>query len=221
MTSPYASRPWLKHYDYWIRPHMTYPTRPLYEILSTTAAEMADGHATQFLGAALTYRDLKVRTDRLASALRRLGVRKGDRVAIMLPNCPQYILSAFAILRLGAVVVNVNPLYTARELQNVATDSGATVLITLDRLAPLAIEIRATSAIAHIIVTSLAEYSAEAAPPPQIPNTLSLAELLDTAGGGALPLVKIGPDDLAVLQYTGGSTGTPKGAMLSHGNIFA
>jgi long-chain acyl-CoA synthetase len=221
MTSPYASRPWLKHYDYWVRSHMTYPTRPLYEILSTTAAEMPDGHATQFLGAALTYRDLKVRTDRLASALRRLGVGKGDRVAIMLPNCPQYILAAFAILRLGSVVVNVNPVYTARELQNVATDSGARVLITLDRLAPLAMEIRSTSAIAHIIVTSLAEYSAEAAPPPQIADTLSLSDLIDTADSSALPLVKIGPDDLAVLQYTGGTTGTPKGAMLSHGNIFA
>jgi long-chain acyl-CoA synthetase len=221
MTSPYASRPWLKHYDYWVRPHMTYPTRPLYEILSTTAVELPDGHATQFLGAALTYRDLKMRTDRLASALRRLGVSKGDRVAIMLPNCPQYIVAAFAILRLGAVVVNINPVYTARELQNVATDSGATVLITLDRLVPLAMDIRPTSAIAHIIVTSLAEYSAEAAPPPQIADTLSLSELIDTADDRALPLVKIGPDDLAVLQYTGGTTGTPKGAMLSHGNIFA
>jgi long-chain acyl-CoA synthetase len=221
MSSPYASRPWLKHYDYWVRPHMTYPTRSLYEILSTTAAEMPDGHATQFLGAALTYREIKQRTDRLAGALLRLGVVKGDRVAIMLPNCPQYIFAAFAILRLGAVVVNVNPIYTARELQNVATDSGATVLITLDRLAPLALEVRATSDIQHIIVTSLAEYSAPAAPPPHITATLSLADLIADEDPGDLPLVTIGPDDLAVLQYTGGTTGTPKGAMLSHGNIFA
>jgi long-chain acyl-CoA synthetase len=200
---------------------MTYPTRPLYQILSTTAAEMPDRHATQFLGAALTYRDLKVRTDRLAGALLRLGVTKGDRVAIMLPNCPQYIFSAFAILRLGGVVVNVNPIYTARELQNVASDSGAKVLITLDRLAPLALEIGTTSDIKHIVVTSLAEYSAEAAPPPRIANTLSLADLIGADDGRDLPLVKIGPEDLAVLQYTGGTTGTPKGAMLSHGNIFA
>jgi long-chain acyl-CoA synthetase len=221
MSSPYASRPWLQHYDYWVRPQMTYPTRSLYEILATTAAEMPDGHATQFLGAALTYREIKQRTDRLAGALLRLGVVKGDRVAIMLPNCPQYIFAAFAILRLGAVVVNVNPIYTARELQNVATDSGATVLITLDRLAPLALEVRATSDIQHIIVTSLAEYSAPAAPPPHITATLSLADLIADEDPGDLPLVTIGPDDLAVLQYTGGTTGTPKGAMLSHGNIFA
>lgn len=221
MSSPYASRPWLKHYDYWIRPHMTYPTRPLYEILSTTAAEMPDGHATQFLGAALTYREIKQRTDRLASALRRLGIAKGDRVGIMLPNCPQYIVSAFAILRLGGVVVNINPTYTARELQNVATDSGARVLITLNQLAPLALEIRATSDIEQIIVTSLAEYSAEAATPPRVADTLSLADLTGTDDGRDLPLVAIAPDDLAVLQYTGGTTGTPKGAMLTHGNIFA
>jgi long-chain acyl-CoA synthetase len=200
---------------------MTYPTRPLYEILSTTAAEMPEGPATQFLGATLTYRDLKLRTDRLANALIGLGVGQGDRVAIMLPNCPQYIFSAFAILRLGAVVVNVNPIYTARELQNVATDSGAKVLITLDRLAPLAIEIRATSDIEHLIVTSLAEYSAEAAPPPTVEGALTLADLVAAENGQDLPLVRIGPDDLAVLQYTGGTTGTPKGAMLSHGNIFA
>ncbi|HUE89471.1 MAG TPA: long-chain fatty acid--CoA ligase [Vicinamibacterales bacterium] len=221
MSSPYASRPWLKHYDYWIRPHMTYPTRPLYEILSTTATDMPDGQATQFLGAALTYREIKQRTDGLAKALLRLGVRQGDRVGIMLPNCPQYIIAAFAILRLGAVVVNINPIYTARELQNVATDSGAKVLITLDRLASLSLEIRATSDIAQVIVTSLSEYSSEAAPPPAVAGALSLAELIGADDGRDLPLVKIGPDDLAVLQYTGGTTGTPRAAMLTHGNIFA
>jgi long-chain acyl-CoA synthetase len=221
MTSPYAARPWLNHYDYWVRPHMTYPTRPLHEILSTTAVEMPDARATQFLGAALTYGDIKQRTDRLSKALLRLGVVKGDRVAVMLPNCPQYIIAAFAILRLGAVVVNINPIYTARELQNVAVDSGAKILITLDRLAPLALEIRQTSALEQIIVTSLAEYSGEAAEPPRAADTLTLADLIAGADGTELPLVRIGPDDLAVLQYTGGTTGTPKGAMLTHGNIFA
>jgi long-chain acyl-CoA synthetase len=221
MTSPYAARPWLKFYDYWVRPHMTYPTRPLYEILSTTAVETPDAQATQFLGAALTYRDIKHRTDRLAKALAQLGVGKGDRIGIMLPNCPQYIISAFAILRLGAVVVNINPIYTARELETVACDSGIRVLITLDRLAPLAQEIREKSAIEQIVITSLAEYSAEAALPPKAADTLSLAELLEAGDGTDLPLVRIEPEDLAVLQYTGGTTGTPKGAMLTHGNIFA
>lgn len=221
MSSPYAARPWLTHYDYWVRPRMSYPTRPLYEILSTTAVEMPEGHATQFLGAALTYRDIKRRTDRLAGALLGIGVRKGDRVGIMLPNCPQYIIAAFAILRLGGIVVNINPIYTARELENVATDSGVKVLITLDTLAPLALDVRARTAIEHVIVTSLAEYAAEAAPAPHVPDTLSFTDLLTASHGGDLPLIRIEPDDIAVLQYTGGTTGTPKGAMLTHANIFA
>ena len=95
--SPYAARPWLKHYDYWVRPHMTYPARPLYEILATTAVEIPDAPATAFLGATLTFREIKTRCDRLAAALARLGITKGDRVGIMLPNCPQYIIAAFAI----------------------------------------------------------------------------------------------------------------------------
>jgi long-chain acyl-CoA synthetase len=221
MSSPYAAKPWLKHYDYWVPPELTYPTRPLYEILSTTAVDTPDAHATQFHGAALTYRDIKQRTDRLAKALVRLGVHKGDRVGIMLPNCPQYIICAFAILRLGGIVVNINPIYTPRELETVATDSGAKVLITLEKLAPMALEIRQRSAIEHVIITSLAEYAAEAASPPRLAETLSLGELLAVEDPADLPLIRIAPDDLAVLQYTGGTTGTPKGAMLTHGNIFA
>jgi long-chain acyl-CoA synthetase len=200
---------------------MTYPTRPLYEILSTTTAEMPDAPATHFLGAELTYREIKDRTERLAKALVRLGVKQGDRVGIMLPNCPQYIVSSFAILRLGAIVVNINPIYTAREVLNVATDSGAKVLVTLDRLAPLALEARDQSDIEHVLVTSLAEYSPEAAAPPVLADTLSFTNLIDDDAGSDLPLVRIDPDDVAVLQYTGGTTGTPKGAMLTHRNIFA
>jgi long-chain acyl-CoA synthetase len=219
MTSPYAARPWLAHYDYWVRPHMTYPERPLHEILASTAVDLPDATATSFLGATLTFQDLKRRADRLAGSLARLGVTKGDRVGIMLPNCPQYIAATFAILRLGAIVVNINPIYTAREVLSVAADSGMRALFTLDALAPLALGIRENTSLEWIVVTSLAEYSPAAAPPPRIDGTLSLADLL--AADAVLPLVPIAPDDLAVLQYTGGTTGTPKGAMLTHGNIFA
>jgi long-chain acyl-CoA synthetase len=200
---------------------MTYPTRALHEILSTTAVEMPEAPATAFLGATLTFGEVKRRADRLSAAMQRLGVVKGDRVGVMLPNCPQYIISAFATLRLGAVVVNINPIYTAREVLNVANDSGIKLLITLDRLAPLAQEVRAKTAIEQIIVTSLAEYSAEAAAPPAVDDTLPLTELIGQGERPELARVDIGPDDLAVLQYTGGTTGTPKGAMLTHANIFA
>jgi long-chain acyl-CoA synthetase len=218
--SPYAARPWQKHYDYWVRPTMTYPGRSLDEILGTTAVEIPDAPATAFLGATLTFRDIKTRSDRLAAAFARLGIVKGDRVGVMLPNCPQYVFAAFAILRLGAVVVNINPIYTARELTTVATDAGFRVLLTLDKLAPLALGVRAQTSIEHVIVTSIPEYSAEAALPPAVEGTLALRDLLATPAG-ELPRVAIAPEDLAVLQYTGGTTGTPKGAMLTHANIFA
>ena len=139
----------------------------------------------------------------------------------MLPNCPQYVIATFAILRLGAIVVNINPSYTAREVLTVATDSGIRVLVTLDALAPLVQGIRDQTGIEHVVVTSLAEYSVAAAAPPRVDGALTLADLIATGRGAGLPLVEIAPGDLAVLQYTGGTTGTPKGAMLTHANIFA
>jgi long-chain acyl-CoA synthetase len=219
--SPYTARPWLKHYDYWIRSPLTYPTRPLYEILSTTTAERPDAPATHFLGAVLTFREIKARADGLANALLRLGIARGDRVGIMLPNCPQYLVTAFAVLRLGAIIVNINPIYTAREVESIARDSGVKMLVALDKLAPMLFDIRGRCRLEHVIVTSLAEYSAEAAAPPTVPRALALNELIAADDQSDLPLVETDPDDLAVLQYTGGTTGTPKGAMLSHANIFA
>jgi long-chain acyl-CoA synthetase len=219
--SVYASRPWQRHYDYWVRPHTTYPGRPLADILSATALELPDRAATSFFGAELTFLDLKRRADALAAALAQRGISKGDRVGIMLPNCPQYIIAAFAILRLGAVVVNINPSYTAREVLIVAGDSGARIVITLDLLAPLVAAIRGQTPIEHVIVTSIAEYTPQPVVPPRIDDTIALADLLAERGQTLLPRVDIAPDDLAVLQYTGGTTGTPKGAMLTHADIFA
>jgi len=219
--SPYAARPWLRHYDYWVRPHLSYPGRPLGDILNITAVERPDRPATQFLGAQLTFLDLKRRSDALAASLAQLGIVKGDRVGIMLPNCPQYIIAAFAVLRLGAVIVNINPSYTAREFLIVVGDSTPRIVITLDALVPLAQGTRTQTSIEHVIVTSLAEYSAAAASSPRIDGTLCLTELSRAVPVSDTGLTRVGPQDLAVLQYTGGTTGTPKGAMLTHGNIWA
>jgi long-chain acyl-CoA synthetase len=198
-ASPYAARPWLRHYDYWVRPHMTYPQRPLTDILTATAIEIPDKPATTFFGAQLTFREIKRRSDLFAAKLVELGIVQGDRVGIMLPNCPQYIIAAFGVLRLGAIVVNINPSYTAREARTVVSDSGVKVALTLDALEPLVKSV----GVPHVLVTSLGD------------------DFLGQTGAPLLPLVKIDPQDVAVLQYTGGTTGTPKGAMLTHANIFA
>ena len=216
------NRPWIDHYDYWVRAHMNYPRRPLWEILRIAASDVPDKPATAFLGAQLTFAEVKERSDRLATALARMGIAGGDRVGIMLPNCPQYVIASFAILRIGAIVVNVNPLYTPREIAVVAKDSGMRLLIVLDLLAPAALAIRDQTKIERVIITSAAEYSAANAPCPNVEGTIRLSDVLADVSKPDIPRVSIDPEnDVAVLQYTGGTTGVPKGAMLTHYNIFA
>ncbi|HVG34355.1 MAG TPA: long-chain fatty acid--CoA ligase [Pyrinomonadaceae bacterium] len=219
--SPYEARPWLSSYDYWVPAHINYPQRPLHEILRMTAIEMPDRNATAFLGAHMTFGQLKEQSDRFATALRALGIKQHDRVGIMLPNCPQYIVAAFAILRLGATVVNVNPIYTAREVLIVAGDSGMRALLTLDLLAPLTLSVLEQTKIENVIITSLAEYSAQSVSTLAVEGTLRMADMLAEVSETDLPRVEIDPEDVAVLQYTGGTTGVPKGAMLTHYSIFA
>lgn len=218
---PYAARPWLKHYDYWVPGHINYPHRPLHEILRFAAIEVPDHQATAFLGAHLTFRQLKEQADKMAAAFVQLGIKQHDRVGIMLPNCPQYVVAAFALLRLGATVVNINPLYTEREVLVVARDSGMRAVLTLDALAPLTLAVREQTNIENVIITSLAEYSVAATETPAVEGTLRMTDLLAGVEEPDLPRVEIDPDDVAVLQYTGGTTGVPKGAMLTHYSIFA
>src|SRR4029453_10219393 len=215
------NRPWLRHYDYWVPHHMSYPRRPLHEILDTAAVDVPDRPATSFFGATLTYAELKNRSDRLPAAFDGRGPGKGARVGIMLPNCPQYLIAAFAVLRHGAIVVNINPTYTARELKNVAVDSGMRFLVTLDALAPLALAIKNDCSLEQIVITSLAQYSAPAGDAAKVDGTLRLSDLLNDGPEPRNVRVPIDADDLAVLQYTGGTTGAPKAAMLTHANIFA
>jgi long-chain acyl-CoA synthetase len=222
LSSPYEKRPWEAHLDYWVRPHLNYPRRPLTDILRIAASDVPDAPATSFLGAKLTYAEIKDRADRFATALARFGISKGDRVGVMLPNCPQYLIAVFGILRVGGIVVNVNPLYTPREIAVVADDSAMRMLVVLDLLAPAALAVRDQTAIEKIIITSAGEYSIAAAECPSIDGTERLCDVLAVIGQPDLPHVSIDPEnDVAVLQYTGGTTGTPKGAMLTHYSIFA
>ena len=215
-------RPWLDHYDYWVPAHTNYPRRPLYEILRRAAAEGRNLPCTTFLGADLSFGEIKDQVDRLATALARHGIAKGDRVGIMLPNCPPYVIGVFAVLRLGATVVNINPAYTPPEVAFILRDSGVRMVLTLDVLAPALAALPPGTALETIVITSIGEYSPAAMPPAAATGVVRLADLIAEGSPIDLPRVPIDADlDVAVLQYTGGTTGVPKAAMLTHSNIFA
>lgn len=221
--SPYARRPWLHHYDFWAPAGANFPRQPIYHILQLATGRYGDRPASAFLGAQLTFREVKSQVDRLATALHGMGISKGDRVGIMLPNSPQYMIAFFAISRLGAIVVNINPIYTLREVDLVAQDAALRVVITLDALAPLIIGVKPNSSIEHIITTSVQEYSAKPDSAPPVPEgTLSMTALINGVAEVSLPRLEIDAEqDIAVLQYTGGTTGVPKGAMLTHYNLYS
>ncbi|MCI0336904.1 MAG: long-chain fatty acid--CoA ligase [Acidobacteria bacterium] len=221
--SSYAKKPWLKHYDLWVPAEINPPRQPLYQILQIASTSYREKPATAFMGAHLTFGEIKSQVDRLATSLFKLGIVKGDRVGIMLPNCPQYLISFFAIVRLGAIVTNINPIYTPREVEMVAKDSGMRAIIVLDLMTPLVLSIKSNTSIEHVISTSLQEYSAAPDTAPPLPEgTLSFKALIKDVDGIDLPRAEINAEeDTAVLQYTGGTTGVPKGAMLTHTNLYA
>jgi long-chain acyl-CoA synthetase len=229
--SAYSQKPWLKHYDFWVPEAINFPCQPIHMILDMAALQYGGRPAVAFRDVRLTYGEIKAQVDRLATALDGLGIGKGDRVGIMLPNCPQYLISFFAVVRLGAIVTNINPIYTPREVENVARDSGMRALITLDVLAHIGLAVQAHSQIEQIITTNLDAYSIgldaagldvaglDAASPV---GALDFSQLIASVEEPELPRVEIDPaEDVAVLQYTGGTTGEPKGAMLTHSNLFA
>lgn len=221
--SVYASKPWLKHYDFWVPAQLNPPRQQLYQILQIASANFRNKPATAFMGAQLSFGQVKAQVDRFATALARLGIAQGDRVGIMLPNCPQYLISFFAIVRLGAIVTNINPIYTPREVALVAQDAGMRAIIVLDLMAPVVLGVRDKTSIEYVIATSLPEYSAAPDTAPPAPaGTLSFATLINDVTETSYPRVTINPEeDIAVLQYTGGTTGVPKGAMLTHFNLYA
>jgi long-chain acyl-CoA synthetase len=235
----YATRPWLRSYAPGVSEHVDVPEVALTQLLLDAARAFPRRKALVFLGRAMTYRALEDAVERFAGALQELGVRRGDRVALILPNCPQNVIAFFAVLRLGAVVVQHNPLYTAPELHHQLTDSGATVAIVYDGAYSRLAQAREGTNLSSVIVTSLADYLPSGkrlalllpfgavrdkreqlvTPLPAGADVLKFGELLDSAR--AVGPVPVAPDDLALLQYTGGTTGLPKGAMLTHRNLVA
>jgi long-chain acyl-CoA synthetase len=238
-VSNVTAKPWLKQYDYFVPPSLTYPNRPIDFLLDQATMQYADSSATIFYGQKLSYREVTAQVNAMAAALQAMGIVKGDRVALMLPNCPQFVIAYFAILRTGAIVANVNPLYTPREIGQVLNETTANTLFTLDMGAIAVEKARAAGqlpALKNIVAVRLADYMspvarerylagqlAQGVPVPELPDTVLRWSTLIDLGTGRIPLRPEinAAEDVAVLQFTGGTTGIPKGAMLTHRNIIA
>ena len=231
MTDP----PWYKHWPEGVPRSLDYPDIPVQGLLTATAKRHPDVVATRFYGARLTYADLEHRADALAGALAKIGVKRGDRVALLLPNCPQYPITLFGALRAGAIVVNTNPLYTPRELVVQYTDAGAETVICADLFLKNVLKARKGTLVKRVVVTDIKEYlpfPLSALYPIKkkrdygkivVPEETWIHRLPSLLAEGAPPpkLAVNSEQDVAVLQYTGGTTGTPKGGMLTHRNLVA
>jgi long-chain acyl-CoA synthetase len=218
-------RPWLKFYEEGVPHHIKYPRAPLYQLLDDTARDFPNLDAVIFQGKRIKYGELAGWSRDLASALYQIGIRKGQRVAIMLPNCPQYIVAYYAILKIGGVVVNVNPMYVERELEYQLDDAGAKAIVALRDFLPRLEAVRGKISLQTIILTDLNEHTRAAGwkAPAQGPKagTYEYGDLLQKGKVQAPPMVSIDPDEVALLQYTGGTTGFSKGAMLTHFNLVS
>ncbi|MCL6638973.1 MAG: long-chain fatty acid--CoA ligase [Firmicutes bacterium] len=210
-----GNKPWLKKYAPGVRPHLEYPVVPLFRLLDDAVTAYPDRAAVIFAGNELSYRKLGEMVDRLAAALVALGVQKGDRVSVMLPNCPQLVAAYYGIIKAGAVVVQVNPMYMERELEYQLNNCGSEVMIILDSFYPRLQNIKRKLPLKHVITTGPSPGTGK------VEGCLWLEELL-ARNEPEPPVVPVAPgEDLALLQYTGGTTGIAKGAMLTHFNLVA
>ncbi|MFZ5634471.1 MAG: long-chain-fatty-acid--CoA ligase [Bacillota bacterium] len=207
---------WLKKYPEGVRPTLDYPHKTMPDFLEEAAAKLPDRTAVVFSGIELSYRAVLGMVHKTAGFLHELGVKKGDRVALMTPNCPQYIVAFYAIQKIGAVVVQVNPMYVERELEHILNDSGAKVFIAYDQFYPRIKNVRHLTPVEKVILFSLGQ------PLDVTGEDVLKVESIMTSAAVPLPRVEFDAvNDLAVLQYTGGTTGVSKGAMLTHRNIVA
>jgi long-chain acyl-CoA synthetase len=228
-------RPWLAVYPEGVPADIAEPERALTANLDAAVARFPDRVAFDFLGAVTTYAQLGDQVARAAEALRGIGVRPGDRVALILPNCPQHVVAFYAVLRLGAVVVEHNPLYTADELAHQLADHGATVAICWDKVAATVASVAAVTIVGVDLTAALPLVKRLALRLPLTRARKTRAEMRGSLPAGALRWEALvagaspiddavpgpGVDDTALLQYTGGTSGTPKGAILTHRNLAA
>lgn len=225
--------PWLNHYDPGVPKDVDFEKATMMDYLDRWAMKRPDEEALVFQGYKMSFNDFKENVDRLATALSHFGVKKGDRVAILLPNTIPCVIGYFAIHRIGGIVVMNNPLYSDRELEYQFNDSGAKVLITLDLLCKRMIDLRPKTDIQQIIYTSIGDYlpfpknllfklvAEKRGLATKVPPTEDVywwKEIISDTPPNP-PAVDLSLDDIAVYQYTGGTTGISKGAMLTHRNM--
>jgi len=209
--------PWFNCWPAGVPKHIEYPKVPLQEILKKTAKAYPEKTAIAYSEQEISYAQLETFSNQFANSLIKLGLKKGDRVAIFLPNIPQFIIAYFGVLKAGTVVTAISPLYREREVEYQLADSGAETIVALDSLFPIVEKVSQKTRVKHVIITG----SAEKAPSPRDPNALFFDQLIENSPKTA-PKVKINPnEDLAALQYTGGTTGIAKGAMLTHINLLS
>ena len=228
------SKPWLSFWPEGVSKTIKYPEVPLQSLLRRTVEKYPSQTAMIFQDNKITYRELDALSDKFATALSEMGVRKGDRVALFLPNIPQFVISYYGILKAGAVVTAVSPLFKERELEYQLNNSEAKAIVALDLFYPLVKKVRDKTRLERIIVTSIGEYlptlkrvlgtllkkvpKLKVAPEPGV----SFFQDLLARYPPRPPEVEIVPkEDLAALQYTGGTTGVPKGAMLTHYSLVS
>ena len=225
-TEIYLSRPWLAHYEPGVPADVEVPLKTVPEAFDEATARAPERTAVVFYGRAITYRELREATDRLACALARLGLKKGERVALYLLNSPQFIIAYFAALKCGAVVTPISPVYTSHEVRYQLEDSGARAIICQDILYEK-VE-KSGAKLDFAVLTSVNEYLpalkrlfSKKTEVPAAPGLYWLQALLKSHPAEP-PAVAIDPRlDLAALPYTGGTTGSPKGVMLTHYNLMA
>lgn len=226
---------WLENYEPAVPRSIDYPSKSLYQLFQESAQTYKQNPAVQFMGRELSYGELADQVDSMASALSELGVKKGDRVAIHLPNSTQFPIAFFAAHAIGAIVVPCNPLYVAREMEYQLKDSGAEAIITLTRFYKMIKDIQPNTNLKNIIVSNIKDYfpgflsflytvakeKKEGDRVEVAPEDYKFTDLIEKHKGKKPPAVEVLPQDRAVFLYTGGTTGVSKGAVLQHRNLVA
>lgn len=229
--------PWLQNYDEGVPQSIEYPQVPLFHFLEEAAKNYPEKACTIFKGAIITYKEMNEITDALAGSLAGLGVKKGDRVGIFIPNTPQFVMAYYAILKAGGVVVATNPLYTASEIAHQAKDAGIEVMFVMSNFYETIKSAQADTKIKTMIVTNIKEtlpsltrvlftLAVEKKGGHRIEGGLAegdiwMKDLLAKSKPDDRPKLDIGPDDTCLFQYSGGTTGVSKAAIALHRNIVA